>query len=199
MANFSLSYLLSRLDDLEEHLDERPKDFVAVDIDGLTQEVLHDATKSIDLPNLNARLEASAAIDIDSMRLAGTILEAADLGEPLEIAKGRSLDPKAILNDLRAAVEELAATHTRKSELGLAWVLEFQLANIFGQALLLAANAHADLSELSTLVIKKIDMLTDSQVASVWSSLRREFDDDRGGRMQDPESLLPPQIGRAHV
>ncbi|MEK7352115.1 MAG: hypothetical protein AAB177_14675, partial [Nitrospirota bacterium] len=93
MANFSLSYLLSRLDDLEQHLDERPKDFVEADIDGLTQEVLHDVTKSIDLANLNTRLEASAAIDIDSMRLARTTLEAADLGGPLEIAKDRFIDP----------------------------------------------------------------------------------------------------------
>lgn len=55
MANFGLSYLLSRLDDLEQHLDERPKDFVEADIDGLTQEVLHDVSKSIDLANLNIR------------------------------------------------------------------------------------------------------------------------------------------------
>jgi hypothetical protein len=194
MANFSLSYLLSRLDDLEQHLDERPKDFVEADIDGLTQEVLHDVTKSIDLANLNTRLEASAAIDIDSMRLARTTLEAADLGGPLEIAKDHFIDPKETLSQLKEAVEELATTHTKKSELGLAWVLEFRLAAIFGQALLLAANAQADLSKISDLVTKKIGLLTDSQVASVWSSLRREFDDDRRGRMQDPESLLPPNF-----
>jgi hypothetical protein len=194
MANFSLSYLLSRLDDLEGHLDERPKDFVEADIDGLTQEVLHDVTKSIDLANLNTRLEASAAIDIDSMRLARATLEAADLGGPLEIAKDRFIDPKETLSQLKETVEELATTHTKKSELGLAWVLEFHLAAIFSQALLLAANAHADLSKLSDLVTKKIGLLTDSQVASVWSSLRREFDDDRRGRMQDLESLLPPNF-----
>ncbi|MEO8339852.1 MAG: hypothetical protein ABI604_09065 [Nitrospirota bacterium] len=194
MANFSLSYLLSRLGDLEQHLDERPKDFVGTDIYGLTQEVLHDVTKSIDLANLNARLEASAAIDIESMRLARTILEAADLGEPREIARDCFFDPKNTLTDLKEAIEKLAATHARKSEIGLALDLEFRLAAIFNQALLLAANAHADLSELSTLVIKKIDMLTDLQVASLWSSLRREFDDDRRGRMQDPESLLPPNF-----
>lgn len=194
MANFGLSYLLSRLDDLEQHLDERPKDFVEADIDGLTQEVLHDVSKSIDLANLNIRLEALAAIDIDSMRLATTILEAAGLGEPLEIAEGRFFDPKETLNNLKEAVEKLATTHTKKSELGLAWVLEFHLAAIFNQALLLAANAHADLSKLSDLVAKKIGLLTDSQVASVWSSLRREFDSDRVGRMQDPASLLSPNF-----
>ena len=128
------------------------------------------------------------------MRLAATILEAAGLGEPLEIAIGRFFDPNETLNNLKEAVNELATTHTRKSDLGLAWVLEFQLAAIFNQALLLAANTHADLSKLSDLVAKKIGLLADSQVASVWSSLRREFDSDRRGRMEDSESLLPPNF-----
>ena len=128
------------------------------------------------------------------MRLAATILEAAGLGEPLEIAIGRFFDPNETLNNLKEAVNELATTHTGKSDLGLAWVLEFQLAAIFNQALLLAANTHADLSKLSDLVAKKIGLLADSQVASVWSSLRREFDSDRRGRMEDSESLLPPNF-----
>ena len=74
MSNLNLSYLLSRLDDLQRSLHGRPKSFIEKDIDGLANEVLGDVVKSINLQGLNTRLEALAKLDIASLRKATQIL-----------------------------------------------------------------------------------------------------------------------------
>ena len=82
MSNLNMSYLLSRLDDLQRSLHGRPKSFIANDIDGLTKEVFGDVAKSMDLSELNTRLEALAKLDIASLREAVQILEATNITEP---------------------------------------------------------------------------------------------------------------------
>jgi hypothetical protein len=191
MAKANQNYLLARIDDIQRNLKERPKDFVEADIDGVTHEILEDVAKWVDLGNLNARLEALASIDIESLEFARTSLENANLGQSFEISPGRSIDPKATLIELKRAIEELNVTHTKKSELGLSWELDHHLAAHFKKLLLCAAKVQADLSELSGLVAKKVDFLTDNWVAEVWARLRREFDEEHMARMQDLDSVLP--------
>ena len=194
MANANLNYFLARIDDIQRNLRERPKDFIEADIDGLTQEILEDVSKSVDLGDLNSRLEALAAIDIEALKLGRTYLAEANLGGSLEVGQGRFIDPKKTLSDLNQAIEKLAVTHTEKSDLGLSWVLDYQLAAEFKHLLLCAAGAQADLSDLSGLVTEKVDLLSDAQVAAVWGSLRGEFDEEQMARMQDLDSALPPNF-----
>ena len=191
MSNLNLSYLLSRIDDLQRSLDGRPKSFIEKDIDGLANEVLGDVVKSIDLQGLNTRLEALAKLDIASLRKATQILGDVNLTEPFKIFPQRSIEPSQVLTQINEYINQLEATHTKKSELELACAIDFHLAALFKDVLFCAVDAHADLSSLVELVSKKVSLLTDEQISTVWHYLQEEFDSGRRNRMQDLDSLLP--------
>ena len=191
MSNFNLGYLVSRLDDLQRSLHGRPKSFIENDIDGLTKEVLGYVAISMDLSDLNTRLEALATLDIASLREAVQILEGTNITEPLNLFPQRSIKLSQVLAEINEYIDKLEATHTKKSDDEIAWALEFHLAAHFKDALLCAVDAHADLSSLVELVSKKVSLLTDEQISTVWHYLQEEFDSGRRNRMQDPDSLLP--------
>ena len=191
MSNLNLSYLLSRLDDLQRSLHGRPKSFIEKDIDGLANEVLGDAVKSINLQGLNTRLEALAKLDIASLRKATQILGAANLTESFKIFPQRLIEPSQILTQINQYIDQLETTHTKRSELELAWAIDFHLATLFKDTLLCAVDANADLSKLVELVSEKVSLLSDEQISTVWHYLLEEFDSGRMHAMQDLDSLLP--------
>jgi hypothetical protein len=196
MAGPTLAYLIGRIEDLERYVASVPPELLRDDLEALIQELLSYTTSAVDLPNINDRIEALKALDIESLRRGLQILETENLGSPYQLSPAVTLDPIAILRDLRQAINQFADNFTGMGDFGLAFTLDLNLGSRFDQALLCAARAASELSPLVEMVRDKLSLLNPDQLTVIWNRLLRDFDVERGYTMQDPESILPAEFIR---
>jgi hypothetical protein len=192
----TLTYLIGRLEDLERYAAKVRENLLRDDLRALTDETLLYVAKSLDLRDLNARLEAIAVLDVAALQNAVGILQATDLDGPLALSAETTLQPPDVVADLAQAVDNLAEHFAEMDELGLAVTIDFKVGRRFDDALMCAANAGAEVNDLLALARDKISLLNDEQLSGVWNRVQREFDPDRLHRMQDPESILPENFLR---
>jgi hypothetical protein len=188
----NIVYIRQRVEDISEVLREIPEGLKRSDLASLAREVLEAVSEIIDFLQLERQVSSIHFIDFDALNRAATILDTAELGEPFIVSENRTIYPRVLIDELKGRIGQLQMEASTLDAETILSAIDFPINRRLEEILICAARSPQRIESLLDLVKSKTQLLSDRQVAAIWSQVQREFSEERvSGRLIRDQEIVP--------
>jgi|GEM_PF-1986222 len=190
LRSFPTTYFLSRLADIEPLTERKERQFLRSDLAALVFEIAAEISGLVDVADIERRLTAEAALDVDALATAASLIAKWKM-KPVQVGE-RTLEPSQLLQELRDWIGQLTERGHQLLDVEILSTVEMVLNPRFDELGVCATRVnYGPLIELAEV---KLRAVPDAEVVTVWSRVQREFSDVRRSPMRLYDDILPKEF-----